>query len=263
MGVFKLFAGLFKTFEMEDTESIDGPKPSWSFQRKAVFLNSNDVFFDEGNEACSSDNKHYVTDQEVDQLSELFSTIDADLDNEEYFECEVKGCKETFRTSSAYEIHVSCSHRFTCQECKRNFPTNFLLDIHIAENHDSFFQAKVERGQAPYVCLVEACNEKFENEKDRHKHLIEVHKYPSNFRFNRKKKQRKSKADSKDNSMEIDDFKAGSDAVGKNPATRSNFSKMKEVKGIPKTINFGRGGSKSFQRGRGRAKPKMNDKSCQ
>ncbi|XP_043534813.1 zinc finger protein 511 [Chiloscyllium plagiosum] len=39
-----------------------------------------------------------------------------------------------------------------------------------------------------YLCLVESCTEKFKASSDRKKHMIKVHGYPSDFRFDKPKK---------------------------------------------------------------------------
>ncbi|XP_030920535.1 zinc finger protein 511 [Geospiza fortis] len=39
-----------------------------------------------------------------------------------------------------------------------------------------------------YQCLVEGCPEKFKSSKDRKDHLVTVHLYPADFRFDRPKK---------------------------------------------------------------------------
>ena len=39
-----------------------------------------------------------------------------------------------------------------------------------------------------YKCLVEGCAEKFKSSKDRKGHLVTVHLYPADFRFDRPKK---------------------------------------------------------------------------
>ncbi|KFW83579.1 Zinc finger protein 511, partial [Manacus vitellinus] len=42
--------------------------------------------------------------------------------------------------------------------------------------------------ETQYKCLVEGCPEKFKSSKDRKDHLVTVHLYPADFRFDRPKK---------------------------------------------------------------------------
>ncbi|EMP37932.1 hypothetical protein UY3_04862 [Chelonia mydas] len=46
--------------------------------------------------------------------------------------------------------------------------------------------------QNMYQCLVEGCAEKFKSSKDRKDHLVKVHLYPSDFRFDKPKKAKSS-----------------------------------------------------------------------
>ncbi|KFV92472.1 Zinc finger protein 511, partial [Eurypyga helias] len=43
-------------------------------------------------------------------------------------------------------------------------------------------------GETQYKCLVEGCVENFKSSKDRKDHLVAVHLYPADFRFDRPKK---------------------------------------------------------------------------
>ncbi|KFP88394.1 Zinc finger protein 511, partial [Acanthisitta chloris] len=46
--------------------------------------------------------------------------------------------------------------------------------------------------ETQYKCLVEGCMEKFKSSKDRKDHLVTVHLYPADFRFDRPKKVKSS-----------------------------------------------------------------------
>ncbi|NXV84256.1 ZN511 protein, partial [Atlantisia rogersi] len=103
------------------------------------------------------------------------------------FSCHISGCCQVFDTLDGYEHHYNTLHRNVCSFCKRSFPSGHLLDIHILEWHDSLFQILAEK-QNMYKCLVEGCAEKFKSSKDRKDHLVSVHLYPSDFRFDRPRK---------------------------------------------------------------------------
>uniref|UniRef100_A0A8C3MRF0 Uncharacterized protein n=1 Tax=Geospiza parvula TaxID=87175 RepID=A0A8C3MRF0_GEOPR len=103
------------------------------------------------------------------------------------FSCHISGCSQVFDTLEGYEHHYNTLHRNVCSFCKRSFPSGNLLDIHILEWHDSLFQILAEK-QNMYQCLVEGCPEKFKSSKDRKDHLVTVHLYPADFRFDRPKK---------------------------------------------------------------------------
>ncbi|NXN31937.1 ZN511 protein, partial [Nycticryphes semicollaris] len=103
------------------------------------------------------------------------------------FSCHISGCCQVFDTLEGYEHHYNTLHRNVCSFCKRSFPSGHLLDIHILEWHDSLFQIMAEK-ENMYKCLVEGCAEKFKSSKDRKDHLVTVHLYPADFRFDRPKK---------------------------------------------------------------------------
>ncbi|KYO25209.1 zinc finger protein 511 isoform X1 [Alligator mississippiensis] len=112
------------------------------------------------------------------------------------FSCHIAGCCQVFDTLEGYEHHYNTLHRNVCSFCKRSFPSGHLLDIHILEWHDSLFQIMAEK-QSMYQCLVQGCVEKFKSSKDRKDHLVTVHLYPSDFRFDRPKKAKSSTKHSK------------------------------------------------------------------
>ncbi|XP_071604963.1 zinc finger protein 511 isoform X2 [Heliangelus exortis] len=103
------------------------------------------------------------------------------------FSCHISGCCQVFDTLEGFEHHYNTLHRNVCSYCKRSFPSGHLLDIHILEWHDSLFQIMAEK-QNMYKCLVEGCTEKFKSSKDRKDHLVTIHLYPANFRFDKPKK---------------------------------------------------------------------------
>ncbi|KAM3852742.1 zinc finger protein 511 isoform 1-T2 [Vipera latastei] len=122
------------------------------------------------------------------------------------FSCQIGGCSQVFNTLESYEHHYNMLHRNVCSSCKRSFPSTHLLDVHILEWHDSLFQIMAQK-QNMYQCLVESCPEKFKSSKDRKDHLITVHQYPSDFRFDKSlKAQRKEKMrpSSKESNVPVD-----------------------------------------------------------
>uniref|UniRef100_A0A2K5MAE0 Zinc finger protein 511 n=1 Tax=Cercocebus atys TaxID=9531 RepID=A0A2K5MAE0_CERAT len=105
------------------------------------------------------------------------------------FACQVAGCCQVFDALDDYEHHYHTLHGNVCSFCKRAFPSGHLLDTHILEWHDSLFQILSER-QDMYQCLVEGCTEKFKTSRDRKDHLVRMHLYPVDFRFDKPKKSR-------------------------------------------------------------------------
>ncbi|KAG7290923.1 hypothetical protein NEMBOFW57_000928 [Staphylotrichum longicolle] len=88
-----------------------------------------------------------------------------------------------FSSYSAYETHYRDQHTNRCAECRKNFPSAHLLSLHIEEMHDSFVQARKERGDRTYSCFVEGCDRKCSTPQKRKMHLIDKHMYPKNFFF--------------------------------------------------------------------------------
>ncbi|XP_062987356.1 zinc finger protein 511 [Elgaria multicarinata webbii] len=107
--------------------------------------------------------------------------------------CHVAGCRQVFDTLESYEHHYNMLHRNVCLSCKRSFPSAHLLDVHILEWHDALFQIMAEKHNM-YQCLVESCPQKFKSSKDRRDHLVNVHQYPSDFRFDKPLRSKSAKA---------------------------------------------------------------------
>jgi len=156
-------------------------------------LAPDDPFFKEGNEQC------------VSCLHTVGEDIDFELDSSmdcvrvDPFPCDVKGCRQTFNAPLEYNRHYDIVHRYTCKDCRRNFPCNYLLSLHAAENHDSYFAAQCGSGAAMYLCLVESCARKFNDHNQRMQHVIQVHKYPPDFRFNTTRRKHNKYQDTKKN----------------------------------------------------------------
>ncbi|XP_029962497.1 zinc finger protein 511 [Salarias fasciatus] len=107
------------------------------------------------------------------------------------FACHISGCSATFSTLEEYEHHYNSLHRHVCCSCRRSLPSARLLDIHIQEWHDSLFTI-LSLKQDMYQCLVEGCEQRFRTSKHRKDHLITLHKYPPDFRFDKPKKEKRS-----------------------------------------------------------------------
>lgn len=132
------------------------------------------------------------------------------------FACHISGCSAVFSALEEYEHHYNALHRHVCCSCRRSLPSARLLDIHIQEWHDSLFTILAQK-QDMYQCLVEGCGQKFRTSKHRKDHLIRIHKYPPDFRFDKTKKERgrretKTK-EQKDAAMEMVDDVCESEGV--------------------------------------------------
>lgn len=107
-----------------------------------------------------------------------------------------------FSSYSEYESHYRSQHTNRCVQCRKNFPSSHLLSLHIEEVHDSFIQARRDRGERTvslqesqptteakqltlpqYSCFVEGCDRKCSTPHKRKMHLIDKHLYPKNFFF--------------------------------------------------------------------------------
>ncbi|XP_011836235.1 PREDICTED: zinc finger protein 511 [Mandrillus leucophaeus] len=164
------------------------------------------------------------------------------------FACQVAGCCQVFDALDDYEHHYHTLHGNVCSFCKRAFPSGHLLDAHILEWHDSLFQILSER-QDMYQCLVEGCTEKFKTSRDRKDHLVRMHLYPVDFRFDKPKKSRSPTSaevpgDSEERS-EGEAMEICSEPVAASPAPageRRTYSHR-----IPSTICFGQGAARGFK----------------
>ncbi|XP_035255374.1 zinc finger protein 511 isoform X1 [Anguilla anguilla] len=182
------------------------------------------------------------------------------------FRCHIAGCSQLFDTLEGYEHHYSSLHRHVCSSCRRSFPSDRLLDIHILEWHDSYFQIMAEK-QSMYQCLVEGCDLKFKTSKERKNHLIKIHRYPPDFRFDRSKKSKSRtqektppKSAASDAGMEVS---VATDAAAREsePGESMEFCASSEHDGqkkeeqpkprysyrVPHTICFGQGSTRGFR----------------
>ncbi|XP_015489369.2 zinc finger protein 511 isoform X2 [Parus major] len=153
------------------------PTPPFTFAPRRLRLGPQHPLFEDGDV-----HRHLYLQGVLTSLEEV-----AERPKVSEFSCHISGCSQVFDTLEGYEHHYNTLHRNVCSFCKRSFPSGNLLDIHILEWHDSLFQIMAEK-QNMYQCLVEGCTEKFKSSKDRKDHLVTVHLYPADFRFDRPKK---------------------------------------------------------------------------
>ncbi|AEO58062.1 hypothetical protein MYCTH_2305080 [Thermothelomyces thermophilus ATCC 42464] len=152
-----------------------------------------------GWEGRSSDNEASAPATKIAGLD--LSDNDSDLNVE--MQCSLPPHREpvVFSSYGAYEAHYRDQHSNRCAECRKNFPSAHLLSLHIEETHDSFVQARRERGERTvsttspscaarlanfrpqYSCFVEGCDRKCSTPQKRRMHLIDKHMYPKNFFF--------------------------------------------------------------------------------
>jgi len=94
--------------------------------------------------------------------------------------------KETALASDAAPgMFLDGSDTHACSMCRASLPTAHLLDLHLAEVHDSFFAAQAARRLPVYACLVESCTSKFSTIEGRKQHLIDHHRFPKAYNFDR------------------------------------------------------------------------------
>ncbi|XP_054738857.1 protein lethal(2)k10201 [Anastrepha obliqua] len=150
------------------------------------------------------------------------------------FFCNVPGCQNVFEDAGTYQTHFNNVHRYLCSICRRSLPTAHLLDLHVSERHDSYFATRVERGEAMYACFLEECKQKMLTQEQRKDHCINIHKFPSNFRFEYNEKKAPSTRNTSQNQK-----KQGTDPVG----IPGVSTKVNEIK----AISFGHPKEKTFQ----------------
>ncbi|CAB1312384.1 unnamed protein product [Coregonus sp. 'balchen'] len=169
---------LFSSVTSQDREA----KLTFTFIPHQILLNKDHEFFEDG------DIHRHLYLQNLSTCPAYDSTTARPCE----FRCHISGCSQVFRTVEEYEHHYNTLHRHVCSSCQRSLPSARLLDIHIQEWHDSLFSILVER-QDMYQCLVEGCGLKFRTREQRKDHMIKIHKYPSDFRFDKGKRIKKIK----------------------------------------------------------------------
>ncbi|XP_053440447.1 zinc finger protein 511 isoform X3 [Nycticebus coucang] len=139
---------------------------------------------------------------------------------------------------------------------RRAFPSGHLLDAHILEWHDSLFQILSER-QDMYQCLVEGCTEKFKTSKARKDHLVKLHLYPADFRFDKPQKGRgpamlRGSENAAAEALRDDREQSEGEAMEvccepADPSPAREGGRWTYSHRIPATICFGQGASRGFK----------------
>ncbi|XP_041116370.1 zinc finger protein 511-like isoform X2 [Polyodon spathula] len=160
-----------------DHDAKDNSGSPFTFTSQRYRLNKEDELFEDGDIQ-----RHLYLQNAITSVAD-----DTEKPKVSEFRCHIAGCSQLFDTLEGYEHHYNTFHRNVCSYCKRSFPSGHLLDIHILEWHDSLFQILAEK-QNMYQCLVEGCCVKFKTSIDRKDHLIKIHSYPPDFRFDKPKK---------------------------------------------------------------------------
>ncbi|XP_076017066.1 zinc finger protein 511 [Genypterus blacodes] len=102
------------------------------------------------------------------------------------FTCHISGCSHLSSTVEDYEHHYNSLHRHVCCTCNCSLPSSYLLDLHIQEWHDSLFTVLAQR-QDMYQCLIEGCGVMSRTSQQRRDHVVRIHSYPPDFRFDQAK----------------------------------------------------------------------------
>ncbi|XP_066582944.1 zinc finger protein 511 [Prorops nasuta] len=198
------------------------------------------------------------------------------------YDCFVPNCKASFKSTLDFTLHYNTLHRYTCQVCNKPKPTARLLDMHLQECHDEYFKL-LSMKQPMYQCYVPGCNVKFYNHNERREHIINIHNYPKNYRFdepfNSKLKHKNDKLMENENKMDIernkskaknkyikqkyDDNQRMEADNDKNPKETEkmdmdNEIRMLKTKELPKLFKFNNQKSRMFN-----AHTKVSEKSVQ
>ncbi|XP_029926564.1 zinc finger protein 511 [Myripristis murdjan] len=160
----------------EESEEDNTPSP-FSFTPQRIHLHKDHELFEDGDIHRHLYLQNLSTSEPDDKPKLSVSE----------FACHISGCSQLFSSVEEYEHHYNSLHRHVCCSCRRSLPSARLLDIHIQEWHDTLFTVLAQR-QDMYQCLVEGCGQKFRTSKQRKDHLIRIHKYPADFRFDKTKK---------------------------------------------------------------------------
>jgi hypothetical protein len=116
----------------------------------------------------SDDGLNELPNSNGDALPPAAKIVDLDLSDDDDnnhnvgMRCSLPPHKQpvVFSTYDEYEAHYRAQHTNRCVQCRKNFPSAHFLSLHIEETHDSFAQARRERGertvsrQVPLPCLV-------------------------------------------------------------------------------------------------------------
>ncbi|KAK2852541.1 hypothetical protein Q7C36_007742 [Tachysurus vachellii] len=246
-------------FHVRRGDGLEENNSPFTFTPQRIRLDKDDEIFVDGDV-----HRHLYLQDLVTPFTEESPAL-----NISEFRCHIAGCKQLFDTVEGYEHHYNSLHRHECSSCKRSFPSNRLLDIHILEWHDSLFQVMAER-ECMYQCLVEGCGLKFQTSKERKEHLITTHSYPSDFRFDKPKKNKRGTNVEKITQQEEMCLTGPGNVVSRHGELENwelmDFSLSKETEShklvlpeqqkthysykVPPTICFGHGSVRGFRSGR-------------
>ncbi|XP_054654758.1 zinc finger protein 511 [Dunckerocampus dactyliophorus] len=182
------------------TENIPQKEENlFNFSPRLIFLHKDHELFEDGD----VERHMYIQDLYISEVEDDKATLSVSE-----FACHISGCNAVHSTLEEYEHHYNSLHRHVCCSCRRSMPTARLLDIHIQEWHDSLFIVLAQR-QDMYQCLVEGCEHKFRTSTLRKDHLVRIHKYPPDFRFDKPKRHKRlqetKQQQQMDTSMEVAD----------------------------------------------------------
>lgn len=275
------FSGL--TEEQEERKRLTEEGNPFTFSPQLLRLQRDHELFEDGDVL-----RHmYLQDLFISEVEEQPAPSVSE------FACHISGCRAVFSTLDEYEHHYNSLHRHVCCSCRRSLPSARLLDIHIQEWHDSLFTILAEK-QDMYLCLVEGCGLKFRTSQQRKDHLIRLHKYPPDFRFDKNRKEkgsRESRSEQKNDmavgaaddvcqsegvcevlcSVQSDQLEpeepmethasseeaaqnGGSSASAQTSQTNAEALTPKYSYRVPKTVCFGHGSVRGFRGQRGRRK---------
>jgi len=175
-------------------------------------LEADDPFFGPGNKRICGKYK---------KMGAILKPDSREPDPDKQILCRFAGCNQIFTDTPTYESHYNTAHFFACSICNRSFPSSYLLDLHISEMHDTFFAARVERGDLMFRCLVDICEHVFKTSEERKKHVMKIHHYPYNFPYfpdKRKPKKEKPKGpkEKREDKMELDNETEGAEGGASN-----------------------------------------------
>ncbi|XP_061546283.1 zinc finger protein 511 isoform X1 [Phycodurus eques] len=171
---------LGKRYNEYCTSDIPQEETPFNFSPQLIYLHKDHELFEDGD----VERHMYLQDLYISEADDDKQTLSVSE-----FVCHISGCNAVHSTLEEYEHHYNSLHRNVCSICRRSLPTSRLLDIHIQEWHDSVFMVLAQR-QDMYQCLVEGCEHKFRTITLRKDHLVQIHKYPPDFRFDKPKRER-------------------------------------------------------------------------
>ncbi|XP_051935504.1 zinc finger protein 511 [Hippocampus zosterae] len=272
--------------ENEDctTDDISQKENPFNFSPQLIYLHKDHELFEDGD----VERHLYLQDLYISEAIDDKQTLSVSE-----FACHISGCNAVHGTLEEYEHHYNSLHRHVCSICRRSLPTARLLDIHIQEWHDSLFIVLAQR-QDMYRCLVEGCEHKFRTSALRKDHMIQIHKYPPDFRFDKPKREKgirgakqqqqqqqmdiamevvdhacevlceeQSKQADQEESMEMPASATGSYSTEKSasheqlaagPNTNNEHLKPRYSNRVPSNVCFGHGSIRGFRGHRGRRK---------